>query len=165
MVHRICRFGLRMAQDQWAMPDSSTASARRREPPRERTHPSATTKLCRRARTVALITTESLIISERSSAQGSGVLANPALMSGSTARPERRLSLVSSPHRVDNQPDKGTTVDFAGALVFSPGWPECGICARPVESTPGTLGVWDVSGCSWLRVLCLFLSPFPRWRR
>src|SRR5271166_6614060 len=21
------------------------------------------------------------------------------------------------------------------------------------------------SGCSWPRVLCLFLSPFPRWRR
>jgi len=38
--------------------------------------------------------------------QGSGILANPALMSGSAARLDRQPSLVSGVHRTGDQPDK-----------------------------------------------------------
>ena len=38
--------------------------------------------------------------------QGSGILANPALMSGSAARRDRQPSLVSGVHRTGDQPDK-----------------------------------------------------------
>jgi len=52
-------------------------------------------------------------------AQGPGVLANPALMSGSTGRREQRPSLVNATwrrHPTEINRTNGTIVDFAGAL-------------------------------------------------